>query len=216
MNTVDDALGGKWSALWDILGLKWAWPSLGLITKQYGEPHRKYHTIHHIEHCIGELTSARGVVQPHDFLLVNMAVWYHDVVYDTHRTDNEEKSARFAHRILQRYGLPQVDADRVAQMILATKHIGEVPADVATQVLLDVDLSFLGAPWDRYLEGYELRIREEYFWVSDTQFAVARAQFLRSLLSRERIFFTDTFRVRYEAQARENVNRAIVLLEAQI
>jgi len=52
---------------------------------------------------------------------VELGLWFHDVVYDTHASDNEEQSAAWAKAALQNSEVaPEVTA-RVGQLILATR-----------------------------------------------------------------------------------------------
>ncbi|HMP82889.1 MAG TPA: N-methyl-D-aspartate receptor NMDAR2C subunit, partial [Verrucomicrobiota bacterium] len=95
----------------------------------------------------------------------------------------------------------------VGQLILATKsHEARLHADAP--LLVDVDLSILGQPPERFWE-YERQIREEYAWVAPEQFATKRADILQTFLARPRIYHTQIFRQKLEAQARINLDASI-------
>lgn len=64
------------------------------LVARYTKPHRAYHTPAHIEHCLEELKQVRHLVANPD--AVEMALWYHDAIYDTRAKDNKEKSAKLA------------------------------------------------------------------------------------------------------------------------
>src|SRR5215207_157618 len=61
------------------------------LVARYSEPHRKYHTLQHLAECLAHFEAVRDLAeQPAE---VEMALWFHDAIYDTQRHDNEEKSA---------------------------------------------------------------------------------------------------------------------------
>lgn len=168
------------------------------LVARYSEPHRAYHTLQHIEECLREFDASRHLAR--DPVAVELAIWFHDAVYDTKAHDNEEKSAELV-RVLK---LPAGREDRVRGMILATKHAA-VADDADTRLLTDIDLSILGAAPARFAE-YERQIRQEYSWVPEMVFTAKRGEILRGFLARPRIYGTDFFRDRLEAKARENLS----------
>ena len=139
---------------------------------------------------------------------VCFAVWFHDVIYDTRRSDNEEQSAEFAERALLKLNAPPEVINRTKQLILATnKHRADGLGSDA-EVFLDADLSILGTSEQVYLE-YSTAIRREYEWVPLALYREKRKGLLESFLTRERIYLTDEMRTRCEAQARQNLAREI-------
>jgi predicted metal-dependent HD superfamily phosphohydrolase len=169
------------------------------LLRRYAEPHRRYHTLEHIRDVLSR-------VDPDP--LVEIVVWFHDAVYDTHRTDNEEQSAALAAAFMRDRGFTEVDIDLVTRAIRATaKH---EPDDLPPQMLrfLDADLAILGSDPARY-DAYARQIREEYAWVPEEVYRRERARILRAFLDRPRIYFVDGNR---EAAARENLTREIGML----
>jgi predicted metal-dependent HD superfamily phosphohydrolase len=79
------------------------------------------------------------------------------------------------------------------------------------EIVVDVDLSILGAAPERF-EEYERQIRAEYRWVPGFLFRRKRAKILQEFLARPRIFSTQTFIDRYEQQARANIARSLTRL----
>jgi predicted metal-dependent HD superfamily phosphohydrolase len=169
----------------------------------YGEPHRKYHTARHLEECFQKLDEAR-VERPAE---IELALWFHDAIYDTRRQDNEQRSADWAHASALQAGVSHGVAERVHALIMTTRH-DAVPSGADAELLVDVDLSILGAPPERF-DKYEQQIREEYAWVPDFVFRRKRAEILEGFLARPAIFSTAHFRARYERQARENLARSL-------
>ncbi|GAB2533314.1 HD domain-containing protein [Rufibacter soli] len=139
-----------------------------------------------------------------------MAIFYHDVVYVTTRTDNEEKSAQLAHDRLSTLGIPAPEIAAVTEMILATKsHQPSASQDV--NLLLDFDLSILGVPWPEYLT-YTHQIRKVYRQFSDYLYRNGRKKVLQHFLHQDSIFKTPDFTARLEASARENMEKEMELL----
>jgi predicted metal-dependent HD superfamily phosphohydrolase len=95
---------------------------------------------------------------------------------------------------------------------MATRHKA-VPRGTDAEILVDIDLSILGAAPDRFDE-YERQVREEYAWVPDFLFRRERKAILKEFLARPQIFSSTHFRGRYEQQARSNLERSLERLGA--
>jgi predicted metal-dependent HD superfamily phosphohydrolase len=174
----------------------------------YKGPDRFYHGIGHIRECLAELDSARELAR--DPRAIELAIWFHDVVYDGRRTDNEERSAEMARKCLGDLGVADGLREEVRQLILYTRHDRE-PPDLDGKIMVDIDLASLGRPAEVFDENTRL-IRREYPHVADADFARGRRDMLGRFLARPRIYHTDFFRDRYEAKARENLSRALAKL----
>jgi predicted metal-dependent HD superfamily phosphohydrolase len=179
------------------------------VIAAYSESGRFYHTLNHLEECFSHFDSAKRLARsPAE---IEIAIWFHDAIYDTRRNDNEENSAGWAVNVIQESGLSSTVAERIAGLILATKHKVK-PHDPDASLFVDVDLSILGASTNRFDE-YERQIRQEYAWVPENEFRQGRTKLLRNIWAREHIYFTQFFRTRLEATARENLKRSLVELE---
>jgi predicted metal-dependent HD superfamily phosphohydrolase len=174
------------------------------LVEHYSESHRAYHNLTHIEDCLREFWPVR---QQASSGAVEFAIWFHDVVYDSHAKDNEERSAEFAAIELQRIPVPPDLVRQISELILVTKH-QYAPVDLDAALIVDVDLTILGQPLERF-DRYEKEIRSEYNWVSDADFAVGRAKVLENFIERATIYTTEFFRGRYEFSARENIQRSL-------
>ena len=179
------------------------------LARRYGEPHRHYHTLRHVSRCLQELDEARP--QADHPLEVEVALWFHDAVYDPRSGDNEEASARYAQEALGSL-IQGEPLNRVASLILATKHI-DPPTSNDAKLTADIDLAVLGSSAKEYRE-YEDGIRLEYSWLPEVIFKAGRAEVLAWFLFRERIYHTDHFREKYEENARANLSRSISKLRA--
>lgn len=203
--------GDRWVAGWELLRL--APPGgaeLDQLLARYSEPERFYHTLQHLGECLDRLDEAPGIAErPGE---VALALWYHDAIYDTRRSDNEARSAELAAGVLRGAGAPETVVDRTVALILATRHSDPVaPGDAA--LVVDIDLAILGASEERF-EEYDDQIHLEYAWVPEPVFRPTRARILQGFLERERIYGTDAFAARYDARARSNLLGALMRLSA--
>jgi len=173
------------------------------LLKCYAEPQRAYHTLQHLEECLLLLDDAKetGLIAKPD--LIEMALWFHDAVYDPRGSENEELSARMALEALGDHPAAQ----EVARLILLTKshQPGDEPDDAW---IIDIDLAIFAQPMGRVLE-YERQIRAEYAWVPPAVYAEKRVEVLTGFVRREEIYLTAWARERYESLARENL-RALI------
>jgi predicted metal-dependent HD superfamily phosphohydrolase len=178
----------------------------------YSESHRHYHNQQHIADCLREFDQVRAfATEPN---AVEMAIWFHDAVYDPRASDNEERSADLAVDFLKGTGAGEALVNSVRQLILATKaHDGSLHADAPLRV--DVDLSILGSSAATFWE-YENGIRAEYAWVDPKVFASKRAEILEHFLSRSRLYHTEFLFTRLETQARANLRASIEHLRRAI
>jgi len=199
------SLNQQWRSTWERLG---AAAPLGVFEEliaAYGEAGRHYHTGRHLEECFAQLEVVRGeALRPGE---VELALWFHDAIYDTRRHDNEQRSAEWARAVVAQAGLDAAVGERVAALIMATRH-DAVPADTDARVLVDVDLSILGAAPERFDE-YERDVRREYAWVPSVVFRRERGKILRRFLDRPRIFETRIVGEAREGAARANLARSL-------
>ncbi|MDZ7891197.1 MAG: N-methyl-D-aspartate receptor NMDAR2C subunit [Rhodoferax sp.] len=171
----------------------------------YAEPHRHYHSTQHLAECLHGFEVVRHLAQrPAE---VALALWFHDAVYDVQRHDNEAQSADWARQALTTAGVQAEVAERVYELVMATRHTS-VPAAGDAQLLVDIDLSILGADAQRFAQ-YERQIRKEYAFVPEDLFRTKRKEVLLSFAKRSRIYGTDYFHAALEARARANLARAV-------
>jgi predicted metal-dependent HD superfamily phosphohydrolase len=136
---------------------------------------------------------------------LELAILFHDVIYDPRRSDNEEKSAAHARDTLVALGLPDKLVRKVVHYILATKHnSGFFTEDPDLALLLDLDLSTLAATPTEY-RVYAEAIRREYGHIADDQYCAGRQRVLEGFLNRDRIYRTGRLRVLWEESARANI-----------
>jgi predicted metal-dependent HD superfamily phosphohydrolase len=169
------------------------------LIRCYSEPHRRYHTLQHLEECFAAFDEIRDLARAPEE--VELAIWFHDAIYDPRREDNEQRSADWARETV---------GDAVADLVMTTRHDAP-PTTIDARVLVDADLWILGAPQERFDE-YEAQVREEYGWVAAPIYRRKRREILESFLARASVYNTERFIARYEARARANLARSLARL----
>jgi len=166
------------------------------IQLAYSETTRHYHTLKHLEEIYKELQPFR--LTP----LLKFAIFYHDIVYDVKRDDNEEQSALLAKKRLEELSAPSMFIEKISQLIIETK-IHKASSKL-NALFLDADLSILGSSQKRY-EEYTQNVRKEYAFYDDTTYFFGRKKVLERFLDKERIYESRYFYDKYERQARVNM-----------
>lgn len=178
---------------------------------RWAEPHRHYHTLDHLEFCLAELDAHRALADSPD--IVEVALWFHDAIYVPRAADNEARSASLAANMLRSVGVAPAFIRKVEDLILATRAHAAAD-DPDTDLLLDIDLSVLGAAPEDY-QAYAAAIRREYAWVPETDYRAKRSAVLARFLERSRIYRHAPFFDRLEKSARANLASEIVRLAAR-
>jgi predicted metal-dependent HD superfamily phosphohydrolase len=179
------------------------------IERKYTTSRRHYHNLHHIQALLQLCETYAGQLQDPD--VVTFSAFYHDIIYNVLRKDNEPRSAALAVKRLRELAVPAEKVEQVKLFIEATQAhtmTGGVTHTTDLQLFLDFDMSILGANWEAY-EAYTRQVRREYRIYPDKLYYPGRRQFLQQCLQAAFIFQTQLFRDRYEAQARENMAREL-------
>jgi len=198
----------SWQRAWSAWGVAAPDDALQAVLQAYAEPHRHYHSQQHLAECLGLLEPL--LIHARHPGEVELAMWFHDAVYDVHAFDNEWQSALGVQRLLQREAVANEVTARVVDLILATRH-SHMPQTADEQLLVDVDLSILGAEPARFDE-YERQVRAEYAHVPEADFKQRRAAILRGFLQRPRLYATPQLQASHEARARANLQRSLAAL----
>lgn len=179
------------------------------LCARHAEPQRRYHTLDHIRHCLSELDAAMTPSRVRDTL--EMALWFHDAIYQPGAADNEARSAALFVDCAQSIFPPEFAAD-VCRLIMSTTHRAP-PADAQQCWMSDIDLSSFGLPWCEFIRD-SLHVREEFKLQSDDQYYASHSAFLRGFLRRQRLYQTEYFFARYEAAARLNIGHLLDMIAA--
>lgn len=181
----------------DAAGVTWE-----SLHSRYSEPHRHYHNLRHI----GAMLAKMDEVSP-GHTAMELAIWFHDVIYDPRARDNEEQSAAFFVTEMADH-LDPVLCSEVVRLILATDYARERTGSADEDLLRDIDLSILAsAPGD--YQAYVEAVRREYAHVPDEDFRKGRKTVMERFLE-GRIFHTDAFAAE-EARARQNISAEMAL-----
>lgn len=174
------------------------------IELAYSSSGRYYHTFSH-------LVKMFEVIAPYEHKLnhkesVWLAVWFHDVVYDTQRNDNEEKSAEFLREMASALNIPENVFRKAEELILLTKkHSISSEADFDSRLFLDADLAILGGTEEEYAV-YMKGVRKEYSQYPDLLYREGRKKVLKHFLESEFLYKTENIRKHLEEKARINLS----------
>jgi predicted metal-dependent HD superfamily phosphohydrolase len=180
------------------------------ITEAYQSKERNYHNLKHIEHLLSFLKERQAEIK--NWQDVQLAVWFHDVIYNTKATDNEIQSAQLAKNELTLLGIPNDSITHVEKLIHTTITHQPIDGDSDSEFFLDADLSILGLSEKEY-DKYAENIRKEYSWVSKDKYTAGRKNVLENFLARPRIYFTKDAHSKLDTQARINIQREISQLK---
>lgn len=215
-------LRARFITLWQDLGLPH--PDLAAVADaliaRYSAPERAYHNKDHLEDVLqkcdwaqkalalsGELEDLTPAARSRLFKTVELALWYHDAIYDAKAADNEAQSRDLLLADARRFRLPDDIAADAARLIDITAHHMKA-ATLDEKVISDCDLAILGA--DRAgFAAYDAAIRREYAHVPARLYKIGRRKVLRHFLDQPAIFKTRAFAETYEARARNNLTAAV-------
>lgn len=185
------------------------------IAVRYNETQRAYHSLQHIQQLFSQFEQIKHHLnEPH---IIALALYYHDVIYDPRRSDNELKSAEYMVEALKGYlSAEQCQHIYTLIMMTASHELHEcLDTDTVSDAayLLDMDLSILGTPWSEY-EVYAQAVRQEYRHIANEDYRTGRIAVLQKLLAHPVLYLTAYYHNQFEVQARDNIKREISLLHA--
>ncbi|MDE2488699.1 MAG: phosphohydrolase [Alphaproteobacteria bacterium] len=173
----------------------------------YSEPHRRYHTLAHVQACL-DLLARRADLDAAERRLLSWAIWFHDAIYDPRASDNEARSAELALAQTPALGASPDDAAEVARLVRLTAGHEVAEGDRLGAVLVGIDLAILGAAGSAY-DAYARAVREEYGFVPEEAWRRGRAAVLQRFLAAPVIYADPELRMEREAQARANLVREL-------
>ena len=111
------------------------------LCSSYSEAQRQYHSIQHIVECLAHFHQIKNYLD--DTLSVELAIWFHDVIYNPQANDNEQQSADYMQQMLENV-LATEQIEKIYAWILATKaHAPTADTDLAyLHVLLNMKAKF--------------------------------------------------------------------------
>ncbi|WP_423998554.1 hypothetical protein [Maribacter sp. IgM3_T14_3] len=175
------------------------------IEKNYSGKKRHYHTLQHLDNLLSQLTIVKREIKNWETTLFTL--YYHDIIYNATKSDNEEKSAELAEKRMKEISVSSNIIEQCKKQILATKsHHKSIDSD--TNYFTDADLSVLGQSWETYTQYYK-NVRKEYAIYPTFIYNPGRKKVLHHFLSMDRIFKTDFFYNQFETQAKQNLKREL-------
>lgn len=180
------------------------------ITEAYSKQNRHYHNLQHINYMLYlASTDAANII---DYDMIQFAIWYHDIIYNATKSNNELKSAQFAQKQLKQLKIDSKRIENCANLIISTKKheiLNDQNKDNA--YLLDWDLAILGTPWRTY-EKYTQNIRKEYSMFPNFMYKKGRKKVLQHFLERPQIYYTKKYHDLWETSARKNIQKELTLV----
>jgi predicted metal-dependent HD superfamily phosphohydrolase len=165
---------------------------------------RAYHNLQHLSECLTWCHQVAPLIQQP--MQIELALWFHDAIYDPQAANNELQSALWAKDFLASVNIDESLIKMINDLIMATQH--HQADNIQQQWLLDIDLAILGSPSARF-EQYQQQIRQEYAFVGESIYQQKRRQVLQSFYDRPRIYQTDFFFKQLERQAKLNLKQAL-------
>ena len=181
------------------------------VVAAWSEPHRRYHDLGHLAAVLGLVGELAAAATDPD--AVRLAAWYHDVVYDPRRGDNEQVSAERARAGLRSL-VPPARVEEVSRLVLLTGGHDPAPDDENGAVLCDADLAVLAGPPEAYA-AYASAVREEYGHLSDAEFTTGRTAVLQHLLALPALYRLPAVADGWTPRARANLAAELSLLRAR-
>lgn len=186
----------------------------------HSEPHRHYHNIKHVYQCLAELEEWNATenksflyLQSSELLKLEVAIWFHDAIYNPFSKMNVEESMRLFMNTSYdlRLGFDYTTNAEICKLILCTEKHERTPGSynfLMQDLMCDIDLSILGKDPVHYRE-YQTGISLEYSHIPIRTYSEKRTKVLESFLQRDKIYKTDRFFNLYEEQARINLQNEI-------
>lgn len=203
-----------------------------LLRSMYAEEGRTYHGMNHIKYLLSKAHEWFQSSTSNDynvFQLVRHAIWWHDAWYSIFDTPgmNEVNSAGIFTSLhnegkftLDVSGMSEDDAAEIvhAAILTTARHLEDIdfdtewnwhrrPTDIlVAKVMMDVDLVGFAESLDMVKYHSELVVKEYTAMQKPREDVLkGRINFLKQLLKRKRIFYTDYFHQKYEFKARHNL-----------
>lgn len=189
------------------------------LVEAYEQPHRKYHTLEHIQYILAAIAEVqeRFSLSSVDVRRLHLLAWYHDSVYEIGkpRAYNEEASAAWYKRDFydlhpEKTWAMEKETNLMVDAIVDTIDHNN-PSSWISAIFMDLDLQGLGTPWRIYRENTR-KIREEFAQYNDEEFRAGRIMFLKERLERNTVFHT-AWGAEFEPKAQQNMARELYLYE---
>ena len=176
----------------------------------YSESERFYHTFKHIEFCLGLFDQVKGQCNDADSL--ELAIWFHDAVYNFPLVENEKLSADYFMEVSDGFFSEEL-RQKIYSLVIVTDH-KTLTANTDQKILVDIDLSSFGLPWERFIADGE-NVRRELSYLNEDDFYRQQIGFMKQLTAGKHFYKTPWFQDQFESTARANISEYLQLLSKQ-
>jgi len=139
------------------------------LREAWCEQHRRFHTLQHLDGILAQIRSDKHEGVNREILV--LVAYFHDVIYDPMRKDNEERCAELVMKLCN-----HPEKERIAKIVLDTKN--HVSDDDLSKVFMDYDVSILKSTDYKQLMQYEDQILKEFQLLDYSIYKEHRYKFL--------------------------------------
>ncbi len=203
--------------------LEWCEETWEILKFCYNKSDRHYHNFDHIRDMLNKFEKHKKSFE--DPLAVELAIWFHDIIYNPLSKLNEDASADLAYSLIMKLDKPQL-AEKVRQLVMFTKwdsawnsdwfysnevyEVKEYLSEASYDFLLlrDLDWSGLGAS----VKTYEINcknLRAEVPFLNDLRYAEKRLAFLNVITVLPRRLYSTSVFEHLESKAKENIRKEV-------
>jgi predicted metal-dependent HD superfamily phosphohydrolase len=157
------------------------------VLKHWNGPNRFWHTPEHLFNMLVGIKELKDnhICKENEYNILVISALFHDIIYDTKKEDNEEKSVDLMLSTINNQIVDnsvhisekriKEDIDKIIHIILATKiHNNN---DEICKKFNDLDTNILDARFIDMLD-WENKIRQEYKWIEHKEYKKKRIKFL--------------------------------------
>jgi predicted metal-dependent HD superfamily phosphohydrolase len=184
------------------------------VMERYGEDSRHYHNLDHIKSLYLLACDYKDLFDASEWQLLCGAIIFHDIIYHVKRSDNEEVSARYAHKWISKnrkiFGSDWKSISKnISRMILYMDPKNQ--NEFLINFFHDLDMMVLALEHTAYLE-YVQQVKDEYVpSFTEEQFNTGRKAFVLGLIKQDRIFRTNMFYQTRDVVAIDNLTKELDL-----
>jgi predicted metal-dependent HD superfamily phosphohydrolase len=143
------------------------------------EPHRRWHSIEHLIDLFNKVDKIKGITEKEYEILI-IAVFFHDVVYDPQKRDNEIRSIELFDEYSEK--VPNDYCIIVTNIINCTALYPEVPLGKLCILFWKMDNDIvINKNFYEFID-YEDKIRKEYSFISTPIYKENRMKFLEKYI----------------------------------
>ena len=212
-----ELLNNSWERSWNKIFIVPNYDLRDNLIWRYSEPSRKYHNISHLIGSIINLQHFKHLSYYPE--MVELAIWFHDAIYDPKRNDNEAQSINLwynSFRLPDGFKYKFFDTyDKISPYVFITDLIDATDLKLTralsntNQFLIrDIDLITLGADEDIF-KNYCRKIRNEYWFVNDEVYWKERYKILNKIYDQPSIYHWKEIGNIFENKAKSNLRKEL-------